>query len=324
MTTGPRPTPHPIILHVDDNGNPVRLAEASAIYVTSAVIGTLSAINYQGLTVEGAGLPGGSDGQIQYRKSSTQFGGDSGLTYDESNARLGAVEIVVGNLSATTDAVFNNLVTAEEILAVSVSAGSSRINNLSSTTISAVTVCATNYNAALEALSFQNLDNRYLNSSGDSVTGSFYLENLSSVTISATSYQNLPSALATWNASAIRGIPVTSTAPLQYQSLVYFGGVWQPSSVAGGPGGGTPGGTGFSIQFNNGVFSGVDSVKYNQTFNGIESTQLSSTNLSSVNLRSTNLSSTSLSSIQISATAYFNYHLVRQSGTLRNFKATTL
>ena len=71
MTTGPRPTPHPIILHIDDNGNPVRLAEASAIYVTSAVIGTISATNYEGLNVGQVGVPGGdANGQIHYRKSS--------------------------------------------------------------------------------------------------------------------------------------------------------------------------------------------------------------------------------------------------------------
>jgi hypothetical protein len=71
MTTGPRPTPHPIILHVDDNGNPVRLAEASAIYVASAVIGTLSAINYQGIGAN-AGAEG-VEGSVQFKSNNLRY-----------------------------------------------------------------------------------------------------------------------------------------------------------------------------------------------------------------------------------------------------------
>jgi hypothetical protein len=310
MTTGPRPTPHPIILHVDDNGNPVRLAEASAIYVTSAVIGTLSATNYVGLTVDG-GVPVGVGTEVQFRKNSTEFDGDTSLTFDKVNQRLNAAEIVVGDLSATNKLYSEESITAAQgIFARSVSSTSATALTLSATTISAVTVCATNYNSLFDSLSFQNLDNRYLNSSGDSVTGSFYLQNLSSVTISATSYQNLPSALATWNASAIRGITVTSTAPLQYQSLVYFDGAWQPSSLAVGPGGGTPGGAALSLQFNNGVFSGVDAIKYDPSINGIQSVVLSSTNISSVNISVGVISATTYENLK-EGTAQWNANKIQ-------------
>lgn len=46
MTNGPRVTPFPIILHVDGRGSPVKLAEASAIYVPS-----LSAVTFSATTI---------------------------------------------------------------------------------------------------------------------------------------------------------------------------------------------------------------------------------------------------------------------------------
>jgi hypothetical protein len=296
MTTGPRPQPYPIILHVDDNGNPVRLAEASAVYITSAVIGTLSATNYRGINLGNPGFPAGGDTEVQFRKSATELDADSSFKFDKINSRLIVSEIVVGNFSGTGDIFFEEVVVANEVSSNSTSSINSTINTLSSTTISAVTVCAVNYNSLFDSLSFQNLDNRYLNSSGDSVTGSFYLENLSSVAISATSYRNLPSALATWNASAIQGFSVTSTTPLPGQALVYFDGKWQPSSVAGGAGG-AAGGPANSIQFNNGVFSGVDAIKYAASISGIQSVGLSSTNLSSINISVGTISATTYNNL---------------------------
>jgi len=298
MTTGPRNTPHPIILHVDESNNPVRLAEASSIYVTSATIvsatiTTISATNWLGLDLGNAGVPGGNVGQIQYKKDSTSFGGDSALTFNEANQTLGAVQIIVGNFSSTNEAFFNNIARAEEFSSITLSAVSSKIQTLSATTISAVTVCATNYNSLFDALSFTNLDARYLNSSGESVTGSFYLQNLSAAIFSATTYLNLPSGAAVWNASALAGKPVTSTAPGQYQVLVFNGNAWTPSSIAGIGDGATPGGPESSIQFRSGsTFLGSGTAKFNTTFSGLELVNTSSTNLSSTNIRSTIISAT--------------------------------
>jgi hypothetical protein len=292
MTTGPRPTPHPIILHIDDNGNPVRLAEASAIYVASAVIGTLSAINYQGLGINGGA--DGNEGSVQF-KSNNGFAGEEGFIYNDDTFTLNVINVNITNTLSSVN-----------LRSSVVSSTNSSAVNLYATTISATTVCATNYNAALEALSFQNLDNRYLNASGDSVTGSFYLQNVSAVNLSATNYLNIPSTSAIWNASAIQGIPVTSTPPSLGESLVFKDGYWQPSAVGGGVGG-TPGDPALSIQFKNGsFFSGVESIKYNSSINGIQSVGLSSTNLSSTNLSSTTLRSVVVCATTISATTYQN------------------
>lgn len=297
MTTGPRPTPHPIILHVDDSNNPVRLAEASSIYVTSATIvsatiTTLSATNYLGLG--GNGGPEGVEGSIQY-KSNNAFDGKEEFRYDEDSFTL-----VVPNINST------NTTTASNLRSVTTSSTNLSAINIRATSISATTVCATNYDTLLDALSFQNLDNRYLNSSGDSVTGSIYIQNLSSTNLSATYWLNLPSSLATWNANAIQGIAVTSTQPTPGQTLIYKDGIWQPSSVAGVVGG-SPDGDELSIQFRNGsFFSGVGSIKYNSSISGIQSIGLSSTNLSSVNYRGTTISAVTVCAAVVSATTYQN------------------
>jgi hypothetical protein len=316
MVTGPRETPHPIILHVDDQGNPVRLAEASAIYVTTVSALNISATNYLGLSLTGVAVPQGESTEIQFRRNSTQLGGDASLTFDEVNQRLNANEILVGNFSSTNDAFFEELIRAPGGLSsTTLSSINSTIQTLSATTISAITVCATNYNSLFNSLSFQNLDARYLNSSGDSVTGSFTVQSLSATTISATNWRGLPSALATWNASSIQGIPVTSTAPSPFQTLIYRDGFWQPSSVA-GVAGGVPGGNSLTIQFNNGIFSGVDSVKYSESISGLSLTTLSSTNLSSVNVRVTTISATTYNNLQ-EGTAKWNANKISDVSVIK-------
>ena len=52
MTIGPKPEPRPLILHVDDSGNPKRLAESDIIYVT-----TINAENYENLPFEITAVP---------------------------------------------------------------------------------------------------------------------------------------------------------------------------------------------------------------------------------------------------------------------------
>jgi hypothetical protein len=301
MTTGPRNTPHPIILHVDAQGNPVRLAEASAIYATNVsavtvVASTVSASQWLGLESVG-GYPGGSTYEVQYKGQDGNFAAETAFRYDPIANLLIVPNAYVGNLSST------NLATLDEVRATSFSSiglsstsfntNTVNSNNIYATTISATTVCATNYDAQFNALSFSNLDNRYLNSSGDSVTGSFVVQALSATTISATTYLNLPSSLAIWNASAIQGRAVNSTPPSLGESLVWLGSAWGPSAVA-GVAGGSPADPNLSIQFKNGAFfSGTANVTYNQSISGIQSVGLSSTNLISRNISATVVSATS-------------------------------
>ena len=301
MTTGPRNTPHPIILHVDESNNPVRLAEASSIYVTSATIvsatiTTISATNWLGLESLD-GFPGGSTYEVQYKGADGNFAAENAFRYDPTTNLLIVPNLYIGNLSST------NFASLDEVRAISFSSiglsstsfntDTVNSNNIYVVTLSATTVCATNYDAQFDALSFSNLDSRYLNSAGDSVTGNFVVQALSATTISAINYLNLPSAIATWNASSIQGRSVTSTAPSLGESLVWLGSAWGPSAVAGGAGGNAAD-PNLSIQFKNGAFfSGTGNVTYNQSISGIESVGLSSTNLISRNISATIVSATS-------------------------------
>ena len=51
---------------------------------------------------------------------------------------------------------------------------------------------------------------------------------VSSTTVSATTYLNLPSGVATWNANKLQGVTVTSTTPVATQHLEYDGTSWKP------------------------------------------------------------------------------------------------
>jgi hypothetical protein len=56
---------------------------------------------------------------------------------------------------------------------------------------------------------------------------------VSSTTVSATTYLNLPSGVATWNANKLQSINVSSTTPNLNDVLSYNGGGWVPQSVVG-------------------------------------------------------------------------------------------
>lgn len=106
MATGPRPTPHPIVLHVNDQGNPVRLAESSSIYVTTLSAVTVCATNYLGLEVSG-GVPGGDLSSLQFKTGNTTFNGSPFLKFSAQLSGLlanavSASRIIASNLSATT------------------------------------------------------------------------------------------------------------------------------------------------------------------------------------------------------------------------------
>jgi len=135
MTIGPRDKPYPIILHVDSNtGNPSKLAESNAIYVSSVSAITLSATTV--CATNWVGIPGGP--------GTTDHGALTGLLDNDHPQYV---------LSAT--------------------------NASLSSLISDHLTSAVHWDA-------NTLDARFLNSSGDSVTGSFYFGNLSAAVFSAT------------------------------------------------------------------------------------------------------------------------------------------
>ena len=112
MTTGPRPTPYPIVLQIDASGTPVGIGEASSLYVSSVSAVTITATNYIGLGSL-SGYPGGSVGDIQVKSGNTTFSGYSNLRYDPTISTL-----------------FSNLLSSTSISAI---------------TLRAATVSATNY-----------------------------------------------------------------------------------------------------------------------------------------------------------------------------------
>ncbi len=93
--------------------------------------------------------------------------------------------------------------------------------------------------------------------------------NLSATIISATTYLNLPSGTATWNANQLQGINVSSTAPSVGQALVYDGNGWEPSTLPVGGGGATPFGSNYQFQFyNNGALSSVSGFTWDPNLFG--------------------------------------------------------
>ena len=63
---------------------------------------------------------------------------------------------------------------------------------------------------------------------GTTNSSSLNFLSLSATTVSATTYNNLPSGVATWNANKIQSINVSSTTPNQGDILTYDGGGWAP------------------------------------------------------------------------------------------------
>jgi hypothetical protein len=102
------------------------------------------------------------------------------------------------------------------------------------------------------------LNNNYINASGDSVTGAFFFGTLSATTLSATTYRNLPT-------SALSGLSdVQITSPALSSVLKWNGTKWVPATDQTGGGGGSPGGTQYHIQVNDGAggFYGDASLQY--------------------------------------------------------------
>jgi len=101
MTTGPRPTPYPIVLHVNETGTPVKLAESSSAYIPSLSAVTISATTYLGLE-GGGGVPGGQVNQIQYKTGNTTFGGSPFLRFSSSLSGILANFLSSTSLAANT------------------------------------------------------------------------------------------------------------------------------------------------------------------------------------------------------------------------------
>ena len=110
------------------------------------------------------------------------------------------------------------------------------------------------------------------------LSGAVFTGQVRAPSISATDYFNLPSGTALWNANKLQGVDVTSTAPTTNQALVYDGAKWMPSSLAAPV---VPGGSTTQIQFNNnGVFSGVSQLVWNNTAQDLEVAAISATTIS--------------------------------------------
>lgn len=106
MTTGPRPTPYPIVIQIDASGTPVGLAESSSIYVSSVSAVTISATNYLGLGSL-SGFPGGDLSSLQFKTGNTTFNGSPFLKYSGQLSGLlanavSATRVISTNLSSTT------------------------------------------------------------------------------------------------------------------------------------------------------------------------------------------------------------------------------
>lgn len=143
MTIGPRDKPSPLILHINSTNNaPAKIAEASAIYVTTLSAVNISATNYLGLT--GAGTPAGPDvGLVQYYANSTNFGSDPTFKFTPetkilsvSNVSSTNSESVVANVGVLTA---NTILNPVILVSTQVSAAYGNISELSSVIVSATT-----------------------------------------------------------------------------------------------------------------------------------------------------------------------------------------
>lgn len=108
------------------------------------------------------------------------------------------------------------------------SALSSQVNSIEASTIGISSTLNAHIGSAVH-WNLETLNSNYLNSSGDSVNASFYLSGLSATNFSATTYLNLPSGAAVWNANQLQGRNVSSTAPDTSAVLVYNGLGWTPA-----------------------------------------------------------------------------------------------
>lgn len=262
MTSVPSNPPYPIILNVDQYGNPVRLAEASAIFVSSIVAVNLSAASYAGLSNSVGGAPGGIQGTIQINK------GDGTLIgYDEFNYNDFTEKLSVQNLDVAQNSNLNN-VNATNLSSVNVSSdtatvGTASINILTTPSLSSTTVCGVN--SILSSI----------------VTNNLITTNVTATTISATNWINYPSPNNTaviWAASSIAGYPVSANSPGAYDILVFLNGQWVASSVPTGAGGANPDGDTYYLQFKNGILlSALEFAQYDPTISGVRARGISAT-----------------------------------------------
>jgi hypothetical protein len=111
-------------------------------------------------------------------------------------------------------------ISERDVIAYDLTTSTFKNYNPSSFNVSSAT-SATLALSATSALNAQEAPN------GFTVTGT-----LTATTASATTYLNLPSSIATWNASALQGSPLSATlAPTTNQGLIYNGSVWTASTL---------------------------------------------------------------------------------------------
>ena len=267
MTSVPSNPPYPIILNVDQYGNPVRLAEANAIFVSSIVAISVSAASYGGLSNSVNGAPGGLEESVQINKGDGTHIGYPEFTYDEAAQKLS-----IQNINVAQNSILND-VTATNLSSVTVSSDTATINTatintittdtLTATSLSSTTVCGVN--SILSSI----------------ITNSLLTTNVTATTISATNWINYPSpnnTSAIWAASSIAGYPVSANSPGAYSILVFLDGKWVASAVPTGAGGANPAGDTYYLQFKNGILlSALDTAQYDPTISGVRARGISAT-----------------------------------------------
>jgi hypothetical protein len=266
MTSVPSNPPYPLILNVDQNGNPVRLAEASAIFVSSIVALSVSAASYAGLNSVG-GAPGGGSDAIQTHDGLGRFRGYNEFTYNESTQKL-----YTQNINVAQNSILND-VTATNLSSVTVSSDTATITSATIDIITADTLTA----ASLSSITVCGV-NSILSSI---ITNNLLTTNVTATTISATNWINYPNPNNTsviWAASSIAGYPVSANSPGAYSILVFLDGKWVASAVPTGSGGANPVGDTYYLQFKNGILlSALDTAQYDSTISGVRARGISAT-----------------------------------------------
>jgi len=202
-----------------------------------------------------------------------------------------------GNLSATNFSATNYLnlpsVTALNGTGIFEVTSYSRSNYVLTSTNLALSNAVTGHLASAVHWDADTLDARFINASGDNVTGVFTFGSVTGTNIFATTYLNLPSALATWNASALQGRAINNAVPSTGDLLAWdsANSRWTPSSVPTGGVTNNPGGSDGYIQFKNGgSFSGVAELTYNSTLSSLYARSLSSLGVTATNISATTYS----------------------------------
>jgi len=184
MSIGPRDKPYPLVTHIDSvTGKPVKLAEASAIYVSSVSAISISATNYYNLPQSASYLSGLLDVSNPLNATTGQS-----LIWSSTKWIASSVAFSPNVTSLAGTGVFATTAS----LAAYETTAYSRNNYVLTSTNNNLSSAFSNHLASAVHWDLNTLNTNYINASGDSTNAGFYFSSLSGTTISATTYQNLP------------------------------------------------------------------------------------------------------------------------------------